>query len=127
MRTSLTLSLTLLALVVACGVVSAQLTGGVSDRYVSAAEELTVLTGEENWQRAEETASAYLTDWMKTEKWLQILAEHEDTDDVTMALKRIAAGIRAKDVSMCLEACGELREHALHIDHRDAFTWGNVL
>lgn len=117
----------LLALVIACGLVSGYLTTQVSIRYVSAAEELAALVEMEDWQRAEETVQGYLASWEQTETWLQILANHEDTDDVTMALKRIAAGIRAEDRSMCLEACGEMRENALHIYHRDAFTLGNVL
>lgn len=127
MRTGLGISVVLLALVIACGCISASLTTQVSIRYVSAAEEMAALVEMEDWQRAGETAQAYLASWEKTQAWLQILANHEDTDDVTMSLKRIAAGIQAEDRSMCLEACGEMRENALHIYHRDAFTLGNVL
>lgn len=127
MRTGLTLSMVLLALVIACGLLSAHLTTKVSVQYVSAAEEMTVLIESGDWQRSDETVQAYLAQWEQTERWLQILANHEDTDAVTMSLKQIAAGIRARDLSMCLEACDELRENALHIYHRDAFTLGNVL
>lgn len=127
MRTGLVLSMVLLTVVIACGLLSAHLTTEVSVRYVSAAEEMATLTESGDWQRSGETVQAYLAQWEQTERWLQILANHEDTDAVTMSLKQIAAGIRAKDLSMCLEACGELRENALHIYHRDAFTWGNVL
>ena len=86
-----------------------------------------VLTESENWQRAEETAQAYLERWKQTERWLQILINHDDTDDVTLALQHVLAGIGARDMSACLEACHTLRECAGHIHHRDAFTWGNVL
>ena len=127
MRTSLVLSLVLLAAVIACGLLSAHLTTQVSMRYVSAAEELTALAESGDWQRAADTAKAYVNSWEQTETWLQILANHEDTDAVAMSLKQIAAGIRAEDLSGCLEACGELRENALHIYHRDAFTIGNIL
>ena len=51
----------------------------------------------------------------------------DDTDDVTLALQHVLAGIGARDMSACLEACHTLRECAGHIHHRDAFTWGNVL
>ena len=127
MRTSLTLALLLLAVVIAGGVVCSGLTSRVSDQYISAAEEMMALTEGENWQRAEETAQAYLERWKQTERWLQILINHDDTDDVTMALQHVLAGVGARDMSACLEACRTLRECAEHIHHRDAFTWGNVL
>ena len=44
-----------------------------------------------------------------------------------MALQHVLAGVGARDMSACLEACRTLRECAEHIHHRDAFTWGNVL
>ncbi|MGN1020934.1 MAG: DUF4363 family protein, partial [Aristaeellaceae bacterium] len=124
MRTSLTVSLILLAVVIAGGAVCEGLTAQVSAQYVSAAEELTALTEAESWQRAGETARAYLERWEKTERWLQILINHDDTDDVTLALQHVLAGIEARDVSACLTACSTLRECAGHIHHRDAFTWG---
>ena len=127
MRTSLTLALILLAVVIAGGAVCEGLTGRVSEQYVSAAEELMVLTESENWQRAKETAQAYLERWEQTERWLQILINHDDTDDVTLALQHVLAGIKVRDASLCLKACYTLRECAEHIHHRDAFTWGNVL
>lgn len=127
MRTGLTLSLVLLSLVMVLGVFSEKMMISVSTRYVSASEELVALVESGDWYRANETVQAYVVRWEETEKWLQILANHEDTDAVTLSLKQIAAGVRAKDLSTCLEACGELRENALHIYHRDAFTMGNVL
>ena len=127
MRTSLTLALILLAVVIAGGVVCSGLTSRVSDQYISAAEEMIVLTGAGEWQRAEETAQAYLERWEGMERWLQILINHDDTDDVNLALEHVLAGIQARDVSLCLESCCTLRECAEHIYHRDAFTWGNVL
>ena len=127
MRSRLVISLALLAVVIAGGLLNAYLTRHISDRYVSAAEELMALTAPESWARAEDTARAYLEKWEQTERWLQILINHDDTDDVTLALQQVLAGIEARDVSACLEACHTLRECAGHIRHRDAFTWGNVL
>ena len=127
MRTSLTLALILLAVVIAGGAACEGLTARVSEQYISAAEELMALTEGESWQRAEDAARAYLERWEQTERWLQILINHDDTDDVTLALQHVLAGIGARDMSACLEACHTLRECAGHIHHRDAFTWGNVL
>ena len=127
MRTSLTISLVLLALTIAVGCYSAHEARILSDRFVSAAEELRTMTEASDWQRAGETAAAYLDSWKGNVQWLQILINHEDIDDVTLALERLTAAIAAQEQGACFEACAELRENARHIYHRDAFTLGNVL
>lgn len=127
MRTELWIAVGLLLVTIAAGWWTAGEARILSDRYMSAAEELRILTGDGQWQRAEETARAYLTAWKDTVPWLQVLINHEDIDDVSLALQRLLAGIEAQDRSACFEVCAELRENAQHIYHRDAFTLGNVL
>ncbi len=127
MKTSLRLSLVLLAVVIVGGVMNIRTTREISDRYVSAAEELRVLTQKEDWSRADEVVQAYLTSWKDTLAWLQMLINHVDGDELSQALERIEAGIQAQEKSTCLEGCAELREAAEHIYHRDAFTLGNIL
>lgn len=127
MRTSLIISLVLLAVTVAVGFVSAHEASALSQRYISAAEELRILTEKAEWSRAEEVASAYLTSWHEVLSRLQILINHDDIDDVTLSLVKLQAAIRAQDQAACFEACAELKENASHIYHRDAFTLGNVL
>lgn len=127
MRTSLMIALLLLVLTIVGGTMAQMQTGALSDRYVSAAEELRILAQKEEWPRAAEIVSAYRDDWRRTTSWLQMLINHEDIDDVTLALARLQAAIDAKEQGSCYEACAELRENARHIYHRDAFTPGNVL
>lgn len=127
MRTSLIISLVLLALTIGGGLLEEAETRILSERYVSAAEELHIMAEKADWPRAAETAAAYLASWQETVPWLQILINHDDIDDVTLALERLQAAIMAQEQSGCFEACAELRENARHIFHRDAFTLGNVL
>ena len=127
MKTSLRISLALLAVVIVGGVLNIHTTKMISTRYVSAAEELRNMTEMEDWSRAEETVQAYLSSWKHTLAWLQMLINHDDGDEVSRALERIEAGIAARERSSCLEGCAELREAAEHIYHRDAFTLGNIL
>lgn len=127
MRTGIWIAALLLAITIGGGLFSAERVLALSERYVSAAEELQSMTEHGEWQRASETADAYLDSWEQLLPLLQTLINHEDTDGVTMSLVRIRAGIRSRDASLCMEACAELRENALHLYHRDAFTWGNVL
>lgn len=127
MRTSLWVAIGLLAVVIAFGIWSSATMDGLSRRYISASEELLVLTQDGQWQRAEEVAGTYRESWDEVSSWLQMLIVHEELDAVDIALKRIQAGIRAQDRSLCYEGCAELRENAEHLSHRDAFTLGNVL
>lgn len=82
---------------------------------------------QQDWDRAEQTAAAYLASWHDTAAWLQMLINHEDIDAVTLALARLSAGIAARERGDCCQACAELRENAKHIYHRDALTPGNIL
>ena len=127
MRTSVWVALALLALVIAFGLWDTMTMREQSERYISAAEELLVLTQDGQWQRADEAAAAYRERWKATNAWMQVLVVHEELDAVSMALRRIHAGIEAQDPSLCREGCAELREYAEHLYHRDAFTLGNVL
>lgn len=127
MKTSLWVAIGLLVIVIAFGVWSSSTMDRLSQRYISASEELLVLTQDEQWQRAQEVTDAYRESWDGVSAWLQVLIVHEELDAVDIALKRIDAGIRAQDPSLCFEGCAELRENAEHLSHRDAFTLGNVL
>lgn len=127
MRTSLFIALVLLALVIGGGMLEEKETEILSERYTSAAEELRIMAEKSEWNRAQETVNAYMTDWEDTASWLQLLINHEDIDDVTLALVRLEAAIAAQEQAGCFEACAELKENARHIHHRDAFTLGNVL
>lgn len=127
MRTSLLISIILLCLTILGGVYTADQVERVSQRYISAAEEMLVLTEKADWPRAGETADAYQETWDEAVRWLQTLINHEDTDNVTIALLQLKAGIQAQDQAACFEACLLLREHARHLYHRDAFSLGNVL
>lgn len=127
MRSRLTISLILLAAVIACGLGNIGLTKDISQRYISAAEELHTLVQAEDWHRVYETAQAYHEAWRCTLGWLQMLINHADGDEVSYALESIQSGAEARDTVTCLAACARLREAAEHIYHRDAFTLANIL
>ena len=93
----------------------------------NAAEELRIMAEKSDWDRARATIAAYIDDWEDVTPWLQILINHDDIDDVTLALTRLEAAVVAREQGDCYEACAELAENARHIHHRDAFTLGNVL
>lgn len=121
------ISLILLVLTIAAGILEEKVTMRLSEQYVSAAQELRIMMEDENWPKAAETIGAYSEKWEHEVAWLQVLINHEDIDDVTLALERLHALIDAQDQTAGYEVCAELEENARHIHHRDAFTLGNVL
>lgn len=127
MRTSLMISLVLLMLTIGCGWWEEVQTEILCDRYVSAAKELRIMAEKAEWERAEDIIAAYKADWESDTPWLQMLINHDDIDDVTLALTRLEAAIAAREQGQCYELCAELEENARHIHHRDNFTLGNVL
>ena len=127
MRTSLIISLVLLAMVIGGGCLEEKQTERLSRRYVSAARELRIMAEKAEWPRARETVTAYKTDWENTTPWLQVLINHDDIDDVALSLTRLEAAIAAREQGQCYEICAELEENARHIHHRDDFSLGNVL
>ena len=60
MRTSLIISLVLLALTIGGGLLEAEENRILSERYVSAAEELHIMAEQADWPRAAETTAATL-------------------------------------------------------------------
>lgn len=127
MRTSLTLSAILAAAILLLGMWTEGRTCEVARQYMSAAEEIQTLIQMDEWDRAAQATESYWASWQKTLPWLQTLVVHEDADQVSMALRRLAAGIGARDLSLALEGCAELREHAEHLHHRDALKLGTIL
>ena len=127
MRTGLWIAIALLCATLALGWWEECENHQLSQRYVAASEELRMLCEMSEWPRAKSAVEAYLEDWQRTVPWLQTLINHEDIDEITLALVQLAAAIDGQDQSACFEACAELKENARHIHHRDAFTLGNVL
>lgn len=127
MRTGLMISLVLLCVTIGSGCWAEHETKQISQRYEAAAEEIYTLADMAEWSMAEQVITDYLHDWKQTVPWLQMLINHEDIDDITLALERLRACIVAKDAGACYENCAELKENARHIHHRDAFSMGNVL
>ena len=127
MRTGLMISLVLLCATIGLGCWAEHETKQISHRYEEASEEIYTLADMADWSRAEQVIDNYLHDWKQTVPWLQMLINHEDIDDITLALERLCACIAAKDTAACYENCAELKENARHIHHRDAFSLGNVL
>ena len=109
------------------GVWSGEEVRALSEEYAASAEELRTLAEAENWAGAEASLQKCQSVWKQKVPWLQTLINHDDVDAVTTALKKIEAGISSRELSLCLEACAELGEHAEHLYHRDALTLGNVL
>lgn len=52
---------------------------------------------------------------------------HEDTDELTLAMRTLEAGIRTQSAPLCALGCTQMEESAQHLSHRDALNWANIL
>lgn len=127
MKTGVWVSILLTALTLVVGIWSGSETRALSESYITTSDELRTLAESENWQALQEETAQAQEKWQQKVPWLQMLINHEDVDDVTMALKKLQAAADMQELPMCLEACTELNECAGHLYHRDALTLGNIL
>lgn len=127
MRTSWVITLALLAVVLAGCLWLSQRAEDASQRFTQAAAEMRRLTQAQDWEEAEARLRAYQQDWEATLPGLQMQLNHEDTDDLTLAMRTLEAGIRTQNAPLCALGCTQMEESAHHLYHRDAFNWANIL
>jgi len=127
MRTGLAISLVILVLVTAGGVMEQRMMGATAARYVSAAEELRVLIEDGHWQRAAETAEAYRARWDEEFERLAMVMDHAQGKRVKEAMGYMMVGIECRSGELCRIGLMQLREAAEDLYERDALTWGNVM
>ena len=71
--------------------------------------------------------TALQQEWEDTLPGLQMQLNHEDTDELTLAMRTLEAGIRTQSAPLCALGCTQMEESAQHLSHRDAFNWANIL
>lgn len=127
MRTNWVITLALLAVVLGGSIWLSQRAEAVSRHFADAAEEMRTLTQAQEWDAAALQLRAFQQEWEDTLPWLQMQLNHEDADDLTLAMRTLEAGILTRNAPMCALGCAQMEESARHLYHRDAFTWANIL
>ena len=127
MRTNWVITLALLAAVLAGSLWLSQRAEDVSQRFAGAAAEMRQLTEAQDWEAAAHRLTALQQEWEDTFPGLQMQLNHEDTDELTLAMRTLEAGIRTQSAPLCALGCTQMEESAQHLSHRDAFNWANIL
>ena len=97
------------------------------ERFAGAAAEMRQLTEAQDWEAAAHRLTALQQEWEDTLPGLQMQLNHEDTDELTLAMRTLEAGIRTQSAPLCALGCTQMEESAQHLSHRDAFNWANIL
>ena len=105
MRSSMVIALVLLAIVLAGGTFMALRAAEVSEMFTDAAQDLCGLVLAEQWEEAVRRLTAYRLAWEELLPGLQMQIDHEATDDVTLALEHIAAGLESQNLPLALLGC----------------------
>ena len=124
---SFVITLALLAAVLAGSLWLSQRAEDVSQRFAGAAAEIRQLTEAQDWKAAAHRLTALQQEWEDTLPGLQMQLNHEDTDELTLAMRTLEAGIRTQSALLCALGCTQMEESAQHLSHRDAFNWANIL
>lgn len=127
MKATLWTIILLAAIIAALGIASVSISSKISQDYSREAMSIEEDIRKEDWAQAKQGLSSMLEKWEDTCTWLQFWVNHEDTDNVTLALERALAAVEVKDLSTYFQAEAELKEFLRHIYHRDALTIGNIL
>ena len=114
MRTNWVITLALLAAVLAGSLWLSQRAEDVSQRFTGAAAEMRQLTEAQNWEAAAHRLTALQQEWEDTLPGLQMQLNHEDTDELTLAMRTLEAGIRTQSAPLCALGCTQMEESAQH-------------
>lgn len=126
MRSKLWISLALLLTVLSGGWMLSRRTIETSDTLTAAAAELRCLSEAGDWDSAAQSLTGWQRRWETMLPGLQMTIDHADTDQVSLALLTLQAGIRTHNAPLCALGCVQLEESARHLHHRDALRWQNI-
>ncbi|MBQ8535875.1 MAG: DUF4363 family protein [Clostridia bacterium] len=105
----------------------AWLTRNASKSFYQEAEMLEEQLLKGDWAGLKQRMEALEPRWLAARNWLQLWINHKDTDDVTLSLGRLRAGMLLQDASLTMDAIAELKEACLHLYHRDALRLTNLI
>lgn len=127
MRSNWIITLALLAAVLSGSLWLSHRAEAVSQGFADAAGEMRLLTEAQEWEAAARRLAVLQQTWEETLPGLQMQLNHEDTDELTLAMRTLEAGIRTQSAPLCALGCTQMEESARHLYHRDAFNWANIL
>ena len=127
MRRSLIVSLVILLLVAAVGGGCEIYTGLLVRRFQSMLAQAGADAAQGRWEEATGRVEKISLQWEKECAWVQLWANHAETDAVRGALRGLLTSLDARDSLSSMLYYGECVENFAHLHHRDAFTLKNIL
>jgi predicted Holliday junction resolvase-like endonuclease len=127
MRATLWIIILLVAAILTVGLVSNHVTSKVTQEYSQQAIQIKESIKKDDWDGARRITEEMEKKWKSTCEWLQFWVDHQDTDNVNLALKKILAAIEVKNLDSYYQADADLMESLQHVQHRSALTIGNLL
>ena len=127
MRTGLWIALVLLSAILVAGVAAENRISAVAAQYIGAAEELSILTEDGAWDRAQAALEAYQERWEQEEKTLKLMAKHTLLDEIAMAMDRLGIAVNQQDESLCALSCEEIKRNAVLLRDKETLSWSNLL
>lgn len=127
MKTALLTILAITLTLALLGGVSADITRRASEAFYKEARALEAMILGEDWAALEIKSHELENSWQPVREQLELWIDHRDTDEVTLALRRLRAGLLLKDQALAMDAAAQLMEAAHHLYHRDALRLTNLI
>ncbi len=127
MKQRIILVIVLPLLIVGAAVSSMIYTHSVSKSLLLTCELTRQAIRAEDYALAAERTEDMQRDWLNRRERLRLLIDHPDIDEVTQAIKALAAALEAEEKGDALTQTALLDEALRHLSHRDDPTLSNII
>ena len=127
MKAKLWTVLILLAVILALGILSGRVSAEISQKFSRQMEEVEAAARSGEWAAGQTALGEMLLEWEETTRWLHYFINHQDTEEVGIAMEKMAAALEMENLLLFLMSQAELAEGLRHIHYRDALALGNLL
>jgi dihydroorotase len=122
----LILSLILLVIITAAGILSIRYFKSSSDYVVKDIDKTAALVRQNNWKDAQTQISNIDKEWKSTEKTWSLLTDHIEVDNIEMSLKKSKEFIETLNPSQALAELESLKFMVEHIYEKEQINLKNI-
>lgn len=117
----------LLVVVLGIGIISGICCENVTSEYRLKAQAVQAAVNQEDWETALTKLDEMRTGWDKVTTWLELFINHNETDDVALALRKLQTGLELQEKWLSLLAVDEVLDALHRINQREELTLTNLI
>lgn len=115
-----------LALLLGLGIWSSYAIAGSAQELTKYLNELETTLEEGDWRNSDSHMQPLLAKWSKTQQRWTLLLDHQEIDNIDLALARLHRFVQTRDLSAALAELAALQHLVRHIPELSKFTLQNI-